>query len=196
MRSHRITRTIAALFALAVTAVAAPALANNFYLEIATSGSLTPQPNQPLTSIPSSWITVNSFSWGVAQPQPSGGGGGLPHATGSLTVTGVDSATAQTLFKDATTGVLIQAVRLVITQPSGKNQVPTEIIAMQNAYVTSATMSGGSQTVSDTFTFNYQVVQYEYASAQGTPSPNGSFTLIWKPDLTRPSMTTVRPFFK
>ena len=191
MKSHWIARALGALALVILPAIAVPAMAANYYLEIPASGELTPEPSQPLAGIPPAWIVVTSFSFGVAKPPPHGG---PTTAAESLTVTGVNSAMAPALFKDVQTNATLKSLRLIITQPNGSGQqVPSEIINMQNAYVTAASMSGNSAGLTDTFSFNYQAVSYEVASPQPVIGMVGKYTLIWKPQPTRPTMGSLHP---
>jgi hypothetical protein len=117
-----------------------------------------------------------------------------PALAANLSVTGIDSATAQTLFKDAQVNTPVRVLRLIITQPNAQGQqVPSEIIVAKNSQVTSATMSGGNQTISDTFAFNYQTVDYEFSAPEGPPGPTGVVKLKWAPDVNRPTMNVVHP---
>jgi type VI protein secretion system component Hcp len=181
MNSHWIARAVAALAVLAVTAVASPAFAaDKYYLEIHPTGAVGPQPK----AVADTMLTVTGFSFGVGKPPGSatGGAGAGKAADSSLTVTGIDNTTAQSLFADATSGKHLAWVRLIITKADAQGkQKPYEIYTFSEVYVTSASMnggvftiSGGSKGPSDTFDFNYAKLsmKHEKNTAVGTTTPS------------------------
>jgi type VI protein secretion system component Hcp len=161
MKRQFLARAIAGLAMLGVTGVALPALADNTYLEFHVTGAPAVEPS----SHNPAWIKVSSdtFSLPIPPPKGSSAAGKVPPADSSLTVTGVDNATAQTLLQDALNGTSLAWVRLIIEKVSSNGTMrPSEIYTFKNAYVTAASQSTTGKTTTDTFAFNYQKVSMQH----------------------------------
>ena len=171
--SHWIARLSAGLMMLGFTAIALPALANQTYLEFHTSGAPSAQPNGHKVYTGS--IPVRSYRLNLTIPPPKGTAGAAKRrkADSSLRVTGVDSNTAQTLMQDATQGVILSWVRLVIVNDEG---LPLETYTFKHPYVTavSASSSGnasgllslsGNASGRIRFSFNFRKVTLVHETA-------------------------------
>jgi len=185
MNSHWIARAVAGLSVVALAAIAAPALAND-YIEISSTGTLSSEPTRAAGAVNPSWVLVSSFSFGVSKPpsNASGAAAGV-RAVGSLTVTGIGSqALQQQLVQDVLRGTLLHSVRLIVTKANKLGQqVTTEYNNFVGVYVTSA-QNVGSNT--DTFDFNFAQYQYEAAAPTGktasgdwTTTATTSTPLMW-----------------
>jgi type VI protein secretion system component Hcp len=181
MKPQFVARALAGFAMLAVTGVALPALADNTYLEFHATGGPAVEPG----SHNPAWIKVSSDTFSLPIPPPKGSGAAskVPPADSSLTVTGVDNATAQTLLQDALNGTPLSWVRLIVEKVSSNGTMrPSEIYTFTNAYVTAASQNTSGKTTTDTFAFNYLKVTMKHEGlTSGTPGKTASDSWITLP---------------
>jgi type VI protein secretion system component Hcp len=182
MKSSLIARVAAALSVLAITAVAAPAFADVYYLEIPPGGVMGPEPKGDISQKPPAMFKLTSFSIGVGHPENIGsatGGAGAGKATmQSMTVTGVDSDAATSLFQDYVSDKHLPEVRLVVGKNVSGKVVPLYIYLMKNVSVSSDKIHANAKDASpvDTYGLNFMTISYEQSTVDPS-KPLGSDTL-------------------
>jgi type VI protein secretion system component Hcp len=159
MKTTTIARVAAMLSVLAITAIAAPAFADVYFLEVPSSGQVGPEPTTDLTNAPRSMFKVSSFVIGPPTSQSASG----KLKFGAMTVKGVDSGAAATLFQDAINQTELQQARLIIGKMQVGKLVPYQIYLMTSVAVTSTQVNGTSSGITDTFKLNYIGITYEQA---------------------------------
>ena len=194
MNSSWIARVAAAFSVLAVTAIAAPAFADVYYLKIPAGQIEGSEPKGEVTQKPADMYKVTSFSIGVGHAENIGSqstGAGAGKATmESMTVTGADSEGASILTQDALSDKHLPELVLVIGKNVSGKVVPYQLFIMKNVYITSSQLSANSKgKLVDTFDINYAQIAYEQSTVDPT-KPVGESTLTtmgWNRVLNRPS---------
>jgi type VI protein secretion system component Hcp len=194
MKSSLIARIAAGLSVLAVTAIAAPAFADVYYLKIPPGQIEGSEPKGDISQKPADMYKITSFSIGVGKPENIGSassGAGAGKATmESMTVTGADSDAASTLTQDAIQDKHLPELVLVIGKNVSGKVVPYQLFIMKNVYITSSELSANSKgKLLDTFDINYQQISYEQSTVD-TTKPLGASTLTtmgWNRVLNRPA---------
>jgi type VI protein secretion system component Hcp len=182
MKSSIPARIAAALSVFAVTAIAAPAFADVYYLEVPASGVVGPEPKGDVSQKPPTMFKLTGFSIGVGHPEnigsASGGAGGGKATTESMTVTGVDSDAAQVLFQDFLSDKRLASVRLIVSKNVSGKVVPLYIYLMKNVYVSSDKISASDKSPKpvDSYGLNYLTISYEQSNVD-TTKPVTSTTL-------------------
>jgi type VI protein secretion system component Hcp len=195
MKSSWIARIAASMSVLAIAAIAAPAFADVYYLEIPAGGVVGPEPKGDITQKPPTMFKLTSFSISAGHPENIGsatGGAGAGKATmESMTVTGVDSDAANVLFKDFNTDAHIAQVRLVVGKNVSGKMVPLYIYLMKNVYVTSDKIKANDKTGQpvDTYGLNYMSISYEQSSVDTTKPLTGETLdkMTWNQVTNRPA---------
>ncbi len=194
MKSSLFARIAGALSVFAVTAIAAPAFADVYYLKIPPGQIEGSEPKGEITQKPADMYKVTSFSIGVGHPENIGSqstGAGAGKATmESMTVTGADSEAANVLTQDAISDKHLPELVLVIGKNVSGKVVPYQLFIMKNVYITSSQITANSKgKLVDTFDINYAQVAYEQAKVDTTkPLTSDTLTkLQWNVVTNRPA---------
>jgi type VI secretion system secreted protein Hcp len=128
-------------------------------------------------------IDILSFSWGVSQTGASQGGGGSGAGKAhvhDLTITKLLDKASPLLFQMCCSGKPIKSALLVCRKAGG---TPLEYvkITMNQAIVTSVAPGGdkGSDHITETVTFNFASMNYEYVPQKPDGSGEASVVKGW-----------------
>jgi type VI protein secretion system component Hcp len=168
----------------AATAIAPVAVAAATYLDLGSTGSSSEFPTKPLSAKSSTWIELDSFSFGAGSSSSNApGGGGTTAGKESMTITISDPTAAHTLFDEAARGATLPVVRFYLVKPSPKGMIPYYIVTLTNAVVTSgrstATGAVPAQLGGPYITFNFSTCEVQQNDGWKTTSDPKS-PIIWK----------------
>jgi len=109
------------------------------------------------------WIVVDAWNWGVGRSVMYDGGrleAGTTEVQ-NLTISKAYDLASPLLAKECAAGTKGMKVTLNITQDAGDHKEYLTVI-LEEAILTSYQVSGGNDKPSDSFSFSYQKVKFEY----------------------------------